>query len=254
MKPDRSNPGASLLRMLSHQWHQYVRRDPTRTLFCAMSNTPRLDRTHGHAVVITAVPRAIAGLKPGVAASLSSPVRGSRFWRARVRCLRPGIIPTPSPSCGTPAATLMCSPRGSERRAVLCRGKRPRPHPPFRQETPAGCGRSAAHCANAPGRCPRSTVEAAELDSANFDRAPPSSQSKKAGSPPASPVIPVTASNAESGIDISGRRYVSARHVASMLGVSLPRTLSAGTRQVPARRRSRSAKRSSTTSASFRNG
>jgi hypothetical protein len=44
-----------LLRMLSHQWHQYVRRDPTRTLFCTMSNTPRLDRTHGHAVVITAV-------------------------------------------------------------------------------------------------------------------------------------------------------------------------------------------------------
>ena len=45
--------------------------------------------------------------------------------------------------------------------------------------------------------------------------------SKKAGSPPASPVIPVTGSNAESGIEISGRRYVSARHVASMLGVSL---------------------------------
>ena len=38
-------------------------------------------------------------------------------------------------------------------------------------------------------------------------------------------MIPVTGSNAESGIEISGRRYVSARHVASMLGVSL-RTLS----------------------------
>jgi len=38
-------------------------------------------------------------------------------------------------------------------------------------------------------------------------------------------VIPVTASNAESGIEISGQRYVSARHVASMLGAFL-RTLS----------------------------
>ena len=38
-------------------------------------------------------------------------------------------------------------------------------------------------------------------------------------------MIPVTASNAERGIEIGGRRYVSAQDVASMLGVSL-RTLS----------------------------
>ena len=42
---------------------------------------------------------------------------------------------------------------------------------------------------------------------------------------PASPVIPVTASNAKRGIEIGARRYVSAQDVASMLGVS-PRTLS----------------------------
>ena len=64
---------------------------------------------------------------------------------------------------------------------------------------------------------------------------------------------PLTASIAESGIEIGARRYVSAQRVASMLGVSL-RTLSRWTRQAPVHRKSRSAKRSSTTSASLPNG